>query len=127
MNYNAESSSLDCSIESGFTITLLVRWVAQAMQLSLGSDGKFSDAKGSVIAFDPSVDEPGPPTLLVRKEALLCFLKENGYGLVWTIWGEKMAFASDTRESSGRLNIIGAFRLEEGGPSGEIRFIYEEH
>ena len=52
-------------------------------------DGKYSNQKGEIVCVNPSVDEKGRSSLLVRKDELLKALEKNGLDIFWTILGEK--------------------------------------
>ncbi|MCB4763148.1 MAG: hypothetical protein LGB78_04510 [Sulfurovum sp.] len=52
-------------------------------------DGYFIDEQNDVVCFNPSIDNKTNPSLLVKKDILIEFLKENNLTLVWTIIGEK--------------------------------------
>ncbi|MBB6053923.1 AVAST type 2 anti-phage system protein Avs2 [Armatimonas rosea] len=113
IEYTAEGNDYDCSIASGYTITLPSKGLADRMQLSwCGQEGKFFAQDKTLVAYDPSIRKSGPSTLLIRREALLHFLKENDYEMFWTVLGEKIIMpGSFSRDHKGRLNISGACRF----------------
>jgi hypothetical protein len=74
-----------------------------------------------LIAFDPSVHETGPDTLLIREDAFLQFLATNDYDIVWTLLGEKRIMpARGEHYGHGYLNISGAFRAVANKIEGKL-------
>lgn len=51
--------------------------------------GEFADHNGIVLCQDPSVNAPGPSTLLVRIDIFEAYLAQNGYKLCWIVFGQK--------------------------------------
>lgn len=82
-----------------------------------GIEGHFHDKNGHLVAWDPSVREMGPDVLLVRKEQLLQYLRDNGLALLWTIRGEKQSYRGSGSPGSfpGLLYISGSYSLDENG------------
>jgi hypothetical protein len=52
-------------------------------------EGTLVNDKGEVICFDPCVYEPGPSSLLIRKDYLIELLQKNGLCIAWVLYGEK--------------------------------------
>lgn len=79
--------------------------------------GTFVNKAGDVIAQDPSVTNTGSGVLLVKKKALLDFLRENDYDVIWAIMGEKLLLGTNGGGSGfkGRLEMGGAFRMRANG------------
>ncbi len=79
--------------------------------------GKFVNKNGEVIAQDPSVTDAGSETLIIKKKALLEFLKRNDYEVIWAVIGEKLLLGTmgGGRSFLGRLEMGGAFRLKVSG------------
>ncbi|MHC4333064.1 MAG: hypothetical protein ACYSUP_00240 [Planctomycetota bacterium] len=106
----------DCSIEEGFRICIPSQEIVQKMNLNwVGYGGHWFDAKGNLIAFDPSVHEEGPGCMLTRKDSLLKYLNENGYDVIWAIIGAKRMLGgsmSSRHHFKGGLKINGAAKLE---------------
>ena len=89
-SYAWESGGYDCSIEETIRIPMLTKCIAEGMKLNwLGKEGKLFDPSGRLVAFDPSVETKGPSALLVRRESILSWLRENHLRLLWTLVGEK--------------------------------------
>jgi hypothetical protein len=78
-----------------------------------GIEGHFFNHNGELIAFDPSVKNAGPGTLLIKKDKFLRFLDDNGYAMLWTLLGEKNDYTggvmSDLWRNRGRLELSGAY------------------
>lgn len=83
-----------------------------------GVEGCFFDDRGELIAFDPSVGEAGSNACLIKYDALLKLLNENGYDILWTLLGEKIILNGEPRY--GRLELSGAFRIHNGKITGVI-------
>lgn len=119
----------DCSIDDTISIYTPCKWLVDRMGLRWnGVEGHFIDIQGNLIAFDPSVKVSGPGALLINKDALLRFLNENGYDILWTILGEKRIIGGGMSQSEwkGRLEINGVYRIYnekfEGVINAEYRF-----
>lgn len=113
----------DCSIDNVIGITVPTQLLAERMGLSWnGHEGKYFDKAGKLAVFDPSVDENGPSTLLIQKEAFSSFLQESNYCVVWTLLAEKQLIGGGYRhdEWKGRLEISGVYRLVDGKVQGQL-------
>jgi hypothetical protein len=118
--YLKESSTFDCSIDDTFSIYTPCSLIVEEMKLNLDADeGRFYDEQGKLIAFDPSLKEIGSNTCLVRYDSFLNFLAEKDYDILWIVLGEKNILHHDST-FHGRLEISGAFRLQNGIPTGKI-------
>ncbi len=75
-----------------------------------------------MIAFDPSVTTSGPSALLVRKEALVEFLNNQGYDILWVILGEKAVVGGSMSgaEWPGKLQLYGVYSGLEGKVHGSV-------
>jgi hypothetical protein len=120
--YSVESGGLDCSIEKSYSINVPAKWLAHDMKLTWqGKEGRYFDARNKLIAFDPSIHETGPDTLLIREDAFLQFLTANDYDIVWTLLGEKRIMsARGEHHGHGYLNISGAFRAVANKIEGKL-------
>jgi hypothetical protein len=121
--YAKEYNGYDCSIDQSIRLYLPAKWLVDHMNLrSNGIEGYFFDDKGNLVAFDPSVRNAGPGALLINREALLKFLNENGYEILWTLLGEKMATSGRVAPETilGRLEISGAYRILKNEIVGKI-------
>jgi hypothetical protein len=78
--------------------------------------GTFVDKVGTTIAQDPSLHEPGPEALLVKRESFLQFLRREKLALLWVVSGEKRLLGlMKQRGFPGRLEMGGAFRMTADG------------
>lgn len=111
--YLKESSTFDCSVDDSYSIYLPCSYLVEQMDLRWnGIEGHFYDAQDNLVVFDPSVREFGSGACLVRREALLKFLNKNNYDILWTFLAEKMVINGYPHH--GRLELSGAFRLQNG-------------
>ncbi len=125
--YHGESTGYDCSVEDSINIMLPCDWIAEEMKLCWkGQEGCHFDKNGSLIAFDPSVREQGPGVILVNRDALLAFLSDQGFDLMWTVIGAKQLIGgrSGPDRWPGELEMNGVFRLAGSRVDGEIRSVF---
>ena len=123
-SYLHEAGLYDCSIEESISIELPVKWLVDKMGLSWrGSDGRFYDRVGNMVAQDPSIRTAGPQALLMDKELLTDFLNSQGYRLVWTVRGEKNIRGDRRRDEDmpGWMEISGYMKMKDGQPFGESK------
>lgn len=66
---------------------------------------------GTVVTQDPSAFVAGPAALLIRKDHLLEFLRQQKMRLLWTVLGEKNVYLDDREDWPGRLEISGSYGL----------------
>ena len=126
--YLEESGTYDCSIDETVNIHLPAKMIADNMNLSWnGVDGHFFGLNGNIIAFDPSINAPGPGALLIRKDKFIEFLNNQGYDILWLVLGEKGIIGSrmQSHEYEGRLELNGIYRLLNGKINGlrNTRFV----
>jgi len=129
--YMWEGGGHDCSIEDTIRVYLPCMWLTDGMGLRWnGVEGHFFDDKGNLIAFDPSTRASGPGALLMNRDALLSFLNDNDYDVLWTILGEKAIIGGGMPWPAlmGRLEISGAYRIDEDKIGGvrNARFVSPE-
>jgi len=123
----------DCSIDENVAGLLPSRWLVDTMGLKWSRKGfSFADGNGRIVAFDPSEHESGPGALLVVRDSLIAFLRENKFDLIWTILGLRVVFESDFRsgrdaeEYEGRTLLQGLYRLRNGKVTrGPLRSLWE--
>lgn len=126
--YYWEAKGYDCSVEETILVHVPAVWLAEHMGLRWsGVEGRFSDNRGNLVAFDPSVETEGPGVLLISRDALLEFLDTAGYDIIWTILGEKNIVGGAMRSDDriGRLDVSGAYRMVKGQLQGKLttRFV----
>ena len=111
-NYTCESSSQDCSIDERISALMPAAWLIQKMNLRWsGGNFKFVNSSNKIIAFDPSTEETGPSALLISKNEMEKFLKENKLMLIWTVLGERQIVGGDSQEWHGRMEMSGVYGL----------------
>jgi hypothetical protein len=122
--YSSRPNSFDCSGQEAFHIYLPGKWLVEKMGLQWnGREGKFFDAVGDLVAFDPAVSYPGPNTLLVRKKQFMSFLDGIKYEVIWTLLGAKQMIGRGWRHDDwkGELQVSGVFRIINGKITGQLR------
>lgn len=120
-SYESEGNGVDCSAEQGLSIYLPNKLIADMMHLDWhGVAGKFFDAEGNLIAFDPSVYKNGPKALLVKKDAFCSFLNREGYSLFWTFVGQKLVLGDESVRRSASLELSGTYWLNDASLDGEL-------
>lgn len=106
--YVVEGSGYDCSIDSGFSFYVPSKLIFEGLNLDLKKlDGNYYDNEDNLIAFDPSISEEGPDSLLIDKDKLLEFLEKNDYDIFWTVVAEKGI-------ESKRIDYSGSYYLDNG-------------
>lgn len=110
----------DGSVDAEFSIVVPAPWLVEAMGLSWrAQDGRWFDAHGNLVAFDPSLREAGVRTLLLRSDRVLEALRRQDLALVWFLQGTKRILAEPgTIEYPGELEIIG---IASSGPPWHAR------
>lgn len=122
--YKNEASGTDCSVDDGYVIKLPNKLIVDDMDLSWnGTEGHFFNKEGKLVAFDPSVRGAGPRALLIRRNEFLDYLNKHGYGVLWTVYGEKYDYSDHPGDKrwAGRLEITGAYRVRDGEIEGDTR------
>lgn len=113
IDYLCEKGVYDCSLDEPISITLPSKSIVDMMGLKWdGKDYKFYNKEGKLIAFDPSIDEEGPSSLLINKEEFLKFLDDNDLSIVWTLLGEKNIINSSHTNTTGWLEISGIYKID---------------
>ncbi|MBE9223679.1 hypothetical protein IQ215_13325, partial [Cyanobacterium stanieri LEGE 03274] len=106
-----ESSTYDCSVDDQRTIYLPCSWLIKKMNLCWnGVEGNFFNQKNDLIAFDPSIKEFGANACLIKREALLEFLNQNNYDIIWTFLAEKRVIKGNPKHD--HLQLSGIIRLD---------------
>lgn len=111
--YINEDSSYDCSIDETISAQIPSAWLIQKMGLRW-SNGNFCyvDSDNELAAFDPSIEESGPQTLLISKEKMVKFLQDNKFVLLWTILSERLL--TKNSEWDGSMESSGVYSLDGG-------------
>ena len=78
-------------------------------------EGIWVDNTGKVICFNASVWHGTKDVILIRKDVLLQFLKENHLRIIWTVIGEKNIIRDNLRNTDyDPIEISGCYYLDEG-------------
>lgn len=94
----------DHSKETAFSCLLPSKQLFDGVDMKFtDKQGIFSDDNGKVVCFDTSEVEKSKKYLLIRKDALLSYLKDNHKRILWYVLGER--------------NIIGLHNYPENFPS----------
>ncbi len=118
--YFWEQSGYDCSIDDTFDIVLPCKELIEGLSIAWrGSEGRFYDATGTIIASDPSVREAGPGALVVAREPFLAFLERENLSIFWAVFGERQVIAP--RHGGMNYNeLSGVYVLRDGAIEGEL-------
>ncbi len=119
VNYLAERSGHDHSIEDSFNFSLPAPGLIEGMQLHLvdGRKLSYADAKGAVVFYDPTTVEPGPGAALVDGEAFRSFLRQKKLTPLWIVTSEKNVYGGKSHSGSygGTRSLTSLYWL---GPQG---------
>jgi hypothetical protein len=113
---------LDCSINGSVSLLLPCHAIVEGLSLTWNAvPGQYISGT-SVVTQDPSALQDGPTALLVRKDYLLKFLREQKLRLLWTVLAEKNVYLDDREDWPGRLEISGSYGLDvDGIITGNLR------
>jgi hypothetical protein len=118
--YFWEQSGYDCSIDDNFDIDLPCKDLMKGLSIeSRGCEGRFYDASGALIAFDPSVQEAGPGALVVACEPFLAFLEREDLMIFWAVFGERQVFSPHPRGMNYN-ELSGVYILHNGAIEGDL-------
>ena len=113
-NYGCEATDLDCSVQRTFGLRIPCQFLFQEMKLVWrGREGESFSQDGKRVFWDPSVSDGGPSALIADHAILEEFLERRGYGIFWTLLGEKNVSQSGGYPF-GRLEISGVSFFENG-------------
>lgn len=81
----------DCSHDGTVTVKLPCKWLVNKLKIRQKYvDGRWFDEKDELVCLPTNIFEEQSSTALLIKKNFLCeFLKENNYGIFWTLLGEK--------------------------------------
>ena len=123
-----QEKGYDCSIDETISIHIPNELIFEEMKLNWhGIAGQYYDQNNNLVAFDPSIDENGPSSLLIKKEPFLEFIKNSNYDIFWTVTGEKQILGGfyNFDEYKGRLQINGSYRIIKNKIEGKLNAFYE--
>jgi hypothetical protein len=121
--YVAEGGGYDCSLTESVRGHLPSVWLTERLGLRWARRHFRCVAEdGHLLSFDPAAEVGGPRALLVCREALACFLREQGLTLVTAVVGEKNVWKAHGMEFDddawpGRLVFRRLLRDDGEGPS----------
>lgn len=119
--YMNEATTFDCSVKDTVHVYLPSKEMISALKLSSnGKPGEFVNQSDELIAQDPSIQNGGENCLVIRKDALLRFLKENGYSITWSVLGEKLVLGMSRRHDI--LEFGGTYVMDKSGKIRSVRF-----
>lgn len=82
---------------------------------------EYVNKNNELSCFSPTKTNKNQGCLLVNKRLFLEYLKSNKLKVIWTILGEKNIIGGyNSQEYSGRLEINGAYKLNEQGFEGAL-------
>ncbi len=107
----------DCSKEHAIHYLKPCEALFNGLRMKFGNaEGELINQRNEMICFDPSVGYGGPSCLLIRKNYLLEYLKEEDLRIVWTVLGEKQVsggFPRHDKDEVKWLEISGAYYLND--------------
>ena len=111
--YRHENGGYDCSTDNEISIFLPNKLLVDKMNLVNKNDGTFVDTNDEIVAYDPSILEKGPSVLLIQKDKFIEFLKDNDYGIIWHVIGQKRVLGgfSNMVNWKGCLEIQGVSKI----------------
>lgn len=117
-HYYLWEEEFDCSKDSA------IGYYKPASLMGLGitpseNEGEYVNDANEVVCFDPSVNEKGPPCLLMRKDYVLDMLKTTSLRLTWIVQGEKQVLGNNQDQSINfGHKVTGLFHMD---PQGVIK------
>lgn len=122
--YTAEGGGFDCSVKDHITLRLPHYDFIRSLDLRPSHSGAdFVNPTGTLVAFDPTAHETGPNALLLNKEFLEIYLREQDLAICWVVLGEKMLVGGNPGgEFRGRAKMSGAYRITEDGLAGFLKY-----
>ena len=122
----------DYSKETSYSFLIPSKQLFDGMKMHFADEeGVFKNEEGKVICFDAGAIEKSETYLLVRKGALLDYLKENHKKIMWYVLGEKNVIGIHNYNSVPRLPmwliVSGTYTMDESGRVvGSLRCCHEK-
>ena len=109
-------SERDCSKEEAISFSKPSQLLFNGLKMRFtDKEGIWVDNTGKVICFNASVWHGTKDVILIRKDVLLQFLKENHLRIIWTVIGEKNIIRDNLRTTDyDPIEISGCYYLDEG-------------
>jgi len=129
VEYHAESSDFDCSVDDSYTLRLPAEEPMTKLGLRwTGRGAEFATSSGKVVALDPTASAPGPSTLLLRADALLGLQQREQLTLCWAVIGEKQILSAGfDGPHHPALRLSGAYILDGATIKGFVKRMFDEH
>ena len=122
----------DYSKEKTYSFLIPSKQLFDGMKMQFADEeGVFENEEGKVICFDAGAIEKSKTYLLVRKDALLEYLKEHHKKIMWYVLGEKNIIGIQNFNSVPKLPmwliVSGTYTLDEKGRVvGSLRTCHEK-
>lgn len=101
--YRNDASGFDCSVDGAVDIVLPSKAIIEGLCLCMPViNGQWLDDQDRVVAFDPSVVDVGPSSLVIDRDSFLSWHERGGYRAIWVIRGEKETWGGGECKWSGR-------------------------
>ena len=128
LEHLTESGGFDCSVDDSFALQLPCQQLLAGLGLNWsGTGADFVDEDGTLAAFDPTVHEEGPSSLLIREDLLKRYLSDHGLAVCWIVQGEKLGLPETMNPDEFHIvRMAGAFALDENRPEGTIEYRRDE-
>ncbi len=108
----------DCSHDGAVTVKLPCKWLVNKLKIKQRYvDGRWFNNKDELVCLPTKIFEENFLSALLIKKNFLCeFLKENNYGIFWTLLGEKRLIGGRyaNQDYQGHLIINGAYKINKG-------------
>jgi len=121
----------DYSKETSYRFLIPSKHLFEGMKMQFADEeGVFMNEKGEVICFDAGAVEKSKTYLLIRKEALMDYLKKHHKKIMWYVLGEKNIIGIHNYRSVPNLPmwliVSGTYTLDESGRVvGSLRCCHE--
>lgn len=121
----------DYSKESSYSFLIPSKQLYDGIEMQFADEeGVFVDGKGSIICFDAGAIEKSRTYLLIRKEALVDYLKKHHKKILWYVLGEKNIIGlhnyRNVTELPMWLVVSGTYTLDDTGRVvGSLRCCHE--
>ena len=125
VTHSMSGNGYDCSIEADeVEVHLPSRTIVDECELIWsGIGGDYLSRNAEVVAFDPSMHESGPGTLLIRSDILEKYLSDHNQDLCWVVTGEKQTIGT-LGQPYGWVESRGVFLYEDRKVRGRSRARY---
>ena len=114
-SYHLWEEEFDCSKDHVISFIKPSDFVYSGLKLKQSEkEGEFINTSEELVCLDPCIREKVFSCLLVKKKALLQFLKENDLSIFWTVIGEKQVLGNVKKiEKYEYKEISGLYELDK--------------